>query len=259
MSLVTSELDERGVLTITLDDPERRNALSRGLTRELLDAFRQADADDSVRVVIVTNSGRVFCAGADLSERASGADDEGPGIDPTELFGHISASPKIFVGRIDGHCVAGGMGLAAAMDLSVVADDRTFGFTEVRVGVAPAMISVLCLPLMRHTDAAEAFLRGTKFDGRRAADLGLVTRAVPADELDETIDEMVSDLLLGAPGALAVTKQLLRRVPEMSATEAFRWTAEVSRERFRSPEAAEGVSAFLEHRSPSWARREPEG
>jgi methylglutaconyl-CoA hydratase len=157
------------------------------------------------------------------------------------------------VGRIAGHCVAGGMGLAAAMDLSVAIDDAKFGFTEVRRGLAPAMISVLCLPRMRPADAAEAMLLGNRMTGADAARLGLVNRAVPADEMDDVVDGFVADLLAGGPDALAATKQLLVRVPGMPIEEAFAWTAELSAELFRSDEAQEGMRAFLEKRSPDWA------
>ncbi len=251
MALVETHLDG-GVLTVTLADEENRNALSSALVGELITALDAADADPAVRVVVLTNSGRVFCAGADLSERSSG-DKPRVKVDAADLFSRFRRSPKVYVGRIAGHCVAGGMGLAAAMDLSVAIDDAKFGFTEVRRGLAPAMISVLCLPRMRPADAAEAMLLGNRMTGADAARMGLVNRAVPADELDDVVDGFVADLLAGGPDALAATKQLLVRVPGMPIEEAFAWTAELSAELFRSDEAQEGMRAFLEKRSPDWA------
>ena len=251
MALVETQL-EGGVLTVTLADEENRNALSSALVGELITALDAADADPAVRVVVLTNSGRVFCAGADLSERSSG-DKPRVKVDAADLFSRFRRSPKVYVGRIAGHCVAGGMGLAAAMDLSVAIDDAKFGFTEVRRGLAPAMISVLCLPRMRPADAAEAMLLGNRMTGADAARLGLVNRAVPADEMDDVVDGFVADLLAGGPDALAATKQLLVRVPGMPIEEAFAWTAELSAELFRSDEAQEGMRAFLEKRSPDWA------
>ena len=241
-----------GVLTVTLADGENRNALSAALVGELVTALDAADADPAVRVVVLTNTGRVFCAGADLAERSS---DGRPKVkvDTADLFSRFGRSPKVYVGRIAGHCVAGGMGLAAAMDLSVAIDDAKFGFMEVRRGVAPAMISVLCLAKMRPADAAEAMLLGNRMTGADAARMGLVNRAVPADELDDVVGGFVADLLAGGPDALAATKQLLVRVPGMSIKEAFAWTAELSAELFRSDEAQEGMRAFLEKRSPDWA------
>jgi len=251
MALVETHLDG-GVLTVTLADEENRNALSSALVGELTTALDAADVDPAVRVVVLTNSGRVFCAGADLTERS---EDGRPiaKVDAADLFSRFGRSPKIYVGRINGHCVAGGMGLAAAMDLSVAIDDAKFGFTEVRRGLAPAMISVLCLPRMRPADAAEAMLLGNRMTGADAARMGLVNRAVPADEMDDVVDGFVADLLAGGPDALAATKRLLTQVPAMSTQEAFAWTAKLSADLFRSDEAIEGMRAYLEKRSPDWA------
>lgn len=254
MSRVESSFDG-GVLTVTLADEENRNALSAHLLAELVDVLDEADTDPSVRVVVITNKGRVFCAGANLRERSSG---EKPSrvVDPLELFTRFRSAPKPYVGRISGHCVAGGMGLAAALDISVGLEDAKFGFTEVRIGVAPAMISVICLPKMRPADAASAFLRGHRFSGREAAEMGLINAAVSPERLDAEVDAIVADLLLGGPDALAANKQLLARVPEMSADDAFQWTKELSGELFRGDEAREGMTAFLEKRPPAWVPKE---
>lgn len=244
-----------GVCTITLVDLDRRNALSNALVSQLNAAIDAAEDDGSVRVVVLTNRGRVFCAGADLShrseERAAGSSSI-DNADAVRLFGRFGRSPKPFVGRIAGHCVAGGMGLAAALDISVAIDEVKMGFTEVRIGVAPAMISVLCLPKMRTADAADAILRGRRFPASEAAEMGLITHAVPADDLDVTVDRIVQDLLAGGPHALAASKQLLARVPGMTPDEAFEWTGQLSGSLFRSPEAAEGMAAYLEKRTAAW-------
>ncbi len=254
MSVIETSLD-RGVLTVTLADEENRNSLSSVLLAELVDTLDEADADSSVRVVVITNKGRVFCAGANLRERSSDAKPTRL-VDPLELFGRFRNSPKPYVGRIAGHCVAGGMGLAAALDISIGLEDAKFGFTEVRIGVAPAMISVICLPKMRCADAASAFLRGRRFSGKEAAEMGLINAAVPADKLDAEVEAVVADLLLAGPNALAASKQLLAQVPGMPVDEAFRWTKTLSHNLFKGDEAREGMTAFLEKRPPSWAPRE---
>lgn len=248
MSLVLSET-ARAITTLTLDDHENRNTLGPDLIEELMAAIDVADADPGVRAIVLTNNGSVFCAGANLKT----GNRERPGA-PTglDLFSRFRKSPKPFVGKINGHCVAGGMGLAAAMDLSVALDTAKFGFTEVRIGVAPTMISVLCLPKMRPADAAAAFLRGHRFLAPEAARLGLINEAVPADELDDAVDVILDDLRLAGPNALAATKSLLTTVPGMGIDEAFEWTAEMSAGLFRQDEAAEGMAAFREKRSPSW-------
>lgn len=249
---VRTSLDD-GVFVITLADEANRNALSVALVAELLAAFDRVDEDDDIRVAVVTNTGRVFCAGADLSERSGDATESS--AHPSDVFGRIRNSPKPYVGRIAGHAVAGGMGLAAAMDISVATTDAKFGFTEVRVGVAPAMISVICLPKMRQADAAAAMLRGNRFPASEAVELGLVNRAVPSSELDGAVDEIVADLREGSPAALAATKQLIQQVPTMAFDDAMAWTATVSGDLFAGPDADEGMSAFLEKRPPAWSPR----
>jgi len=257
MALVETDLDG-GVLTVTLNDTERRNALSRDLVSDLVATLDDADADDAVRVVILTNAGTVFCAGANLAEqsgRSDGGQSAGRTVGMAEVFSRFRTSSKPYVGRIAGHCVAGGMGLAAAMDISIGVEDATFGFTEVRIGMAPAMISVLCLPKMREADARAAFLRGNRFSGAEAARLGLITQAVPAAELDAAVDAVVADLLLAGPGAIAASKRLLAEVPAMAVDDAFAWTQQLSAELFTSEEAKEGMAAYLEKRPPSWASK----
>jgi methylglutaconyl-CoA hydratase len=266
---------EGGVCTVTLQDEAGRNALSRRLVNQLSTALDAAEADTDVRVIVLTNSGSVFCAGADLSERSTGEDGQpetdasagarasGPtptlgNPDPLTLFTRIPRSSKPYVGRIAGHCVAGGMGLAAAMDISVAVDNVKMGFTEVRIGVAPAMISVLCLPKMNRADAQEAFLRGRRFPAAEAARMGLINHAVPADRLDDTVAEIVEDLLAGGPQALAATKSLVARVPRMPVDEAFRWTSRLSSELFQSDEAQAGMKAYLDKTPAPWIPAGPE-
>lgn len=251
MTVVDTRLDSRGVYTITLDDPAKRNALSQGLTTELVAAMDRVDTDPAVRVAVITNTGSVFCAGADLSERSTSSGDSGA-VDPLALFRRIQDSPKPWVGRIAGHAVAGGTGLAAALDISVAHVDAKFGFTEVRLGVAPAIISVICLPKMRLGDARSAFLRGQRFDGAEAARLGLITKAVEPEQLDDEVDAIVDDLLLGGPNALAAAKDVLQRIPLMHPDDAFVWAAARSAQLFASDEAAEGMAAYLEKRPPTW-------
>ncbi len=253
MSLVETDVLE-SVMTITLSDEERRNALSVEMITALMSAIDDAERDPNVRVVVLTNKGSVFCAGANLSERS--ASTRGP-FQLSELLRRISVSPKPFVGRVAGHCVAGGVGLAAVTDVSVALEGATFGFSEVRVGVAPAIISVVCLQKMRRGDARSAFLRGNRFSAAEAARLGLINAAVAPENLEVEVEAIVSDLLAGEPNALAATKLLTSSVPSLSQEEAFAWTAELSAALFASDEAKEGMRAFLEKRPASWVRSAP--
>jgi len=212
-----------------------------------------------VRVVVVTNQGSVFSAGANLAERLI---DRPPvsgerRYELNELLWRIRNSPKLFVGRIAGHCVAGGVGLAAAMDISVAIDSATFGFSEVRLGVAPAVISVVCLPKMRLADAQSAFLRGNRFSAGEAARMGLINEAVAADQIDAAIHAVLNDLLAGEPRALAAAKSLAANVPSMSEEEAFAWTAQLSSTLFQGDGAKEGMAAFFEKRPASWVTTVP--
>ena len=252
MTLVVTTQYE-SVMTITLADELRRNALSRQLMSELLDAVTVADSDPTVRVVVLTNQGTVFCAGADLGERERGS--SASPVELSELFQRIRSSPKPFVGRVRGHCIAGGVGLAAVLDISVALDTAQFGFSEVRVGVAPAIISVVCLPKMRAGDARSAFLRGNRFSGSEAVRLGLINEAVSAQEIDDRVRLVVNDLLAGEPAAIAAAKQLTMTVPAMAVDEAFAWTRELSATLFASDPAREGMAAFREKRPASWVRR----
>jgi enoyl-CoA hydratase/carnithine racemase len=149
--------------------------------------------------------------------------------------------------------MGGGVGLAAACDISIAADDVRFGFTEVRIGVAPAMISVVCLPKMRPADANELFLSGERITAGRAAEVGLINRAVARDHLDAAVEELVGKLRAGGPNALAAAKQLLVKVPGMEKADAFAWTSKLSAELFASDEAAAGMAAFREKKLPPWA------
>lgn len=250
-----------GVCTVTLADEANRNALGARLLTELAEALDAAEADDEVRVIVLTNEGRAFCAGANLSERSSSrATPAAPSAtrSPVDLFGRFARSPKPYVGRIAGHCVAGGMGLAAAMDVTIAADDARFGFTEVRVGVAPAVISVVCLPKMRVADARAAFLRGNRFSADEAVRLGLINAAVPRDRLDAEVDAVISDLLAGSPAAIAASKRLLAKVPEMPMEDGYAWTSKLSAELFTTEDAREGMTAFLEKRAAAWVRPAPD-
>ena len=147
-----------GVATITLNQPDSKNALSVELVNALGDHLVAAEADDAVRVVKLTNAGNTFCAGADLKGKSKVA----PRHSLVDVLDAIVECPKPVIGRIAGHCTGGGVGLAAAIDISVVADDALMGFTEVRLGVCPAVISVVCLPKLRRADASELFLSGER-------------------------------------------------------------------------------------------------
>ncbi|HEB88126.1 MAG TPA: enoyl-CoA hydratase [Deltaproteobacteria bacterium] len=242
-----------GILTATLADVENRNALGAHILNGLHEAITRANDDDGIRAVMITNEGSTFCAGANLKVQSGAGRDEPAKLSFDELLRQIRQSPTPIVGKIRGHVVGGGVGLAAALDISIAREDVKFGFTEVRLGVVPAIISVVCLPKMRRGEALEAFLRGNRFPATRAAELGLINRAVADDALDAAVDGVLDDLRLGGPQALGLAKRLVYEVPAMDEKEAFAWTTELSQRLFRSEEAAAGMKAFLKREKPPWA------
>ncbi|HEV7898005.1 MAG TPA: enoyl-CoA hydratase-related protein [Planosporangium sp.] len=251
--LVRSDI-ARGVATLTLDSPPNRNALSSALIEQLLSALRAAEDDPGVRAVVLSHTGPVFCSGADLKETAAALEAGGSGTPPAGRMGEVLAaiweSGKPVVARVAGPARAGGLGLIAAADIAVCARDATFAFSEVRIGVIPAVISAAVLPRLAPRAAVELYLTGETFDGARAAEIGLVTTAVPASELDGAVARYTDALVRGAPGALAGTKRLLRRGGDIR-TDLDALTA-LSVRYFGSPEGMEGVRAFREKRDASW-------
>ncbi len=242
-----------GITTLTLDSPANRNALSTPLMRELLDALAAVVTDPGVRAVVLSHTGPVFCSGADLKETAEA---RANGRVPAEMLADVLAAiwefPKPVVARVAGPARAGGLGLIAAADIAVCTRDATFAFSEVRLGVIPAVISAAVLPRLAPRAAAELYLTGSVFDGDRAAAVGLVTAAVPAEELDGAVAGYCDALVRGGPLALAGTKQLLRRTPTGSIRADLAELSERSAGYFRSAEGREGVAAFREKRPASW-------
>lgn len=245
-----------GVATVTLDSPENRNALSRQLVAELRAALGRAMADPGVRAVVLTGAGTTFCSGADLKEQLAAAGAGAPagpaGGGVPDVIRTIRYGPKPVLARVNGHARAGGIGLIAAADIAVGIEEATFAFSEVRVGVVPAIIAVPILEKVGRTAVAELFLTGQTFDARRAAAIGLLTRAVPAPELDTVVGEYLEALRLASPAALAACKELIRTVPAAPFDQALAWAAEFSARMFASEDAKEGMAAFLEKRKPRW-------
>jgi len=242
-----------GVTTLTLDSPANRNALSTPLMRRLLELLSAALTDPAVRVVVLSHAGPVFCSGADLKETAEAREN---GTVPAELLADVLAAlwefPKPVLARIAGPARAGGLGLIAAADIAVCTRDATFAFSEVRLGVIPAVISATVLPRLAPRAAAEHYLTGDVFDGVRAAEIGLVTKAVDAAGLDAAVTAYAEALVLGGPLALAGTKQLLRRAPAGSVRADLAELSTRSAGYFKSAEGREGVTAFRERRPASW-------
>jgi methylglutaconyl-CoA hydratase len=243
----------RGVATITLDSPDNRNALSTALIGSLLSALDAAAGDPSVRVVVLSHTGPVFCSGADLKETAAAvATGQLPAARLGAVLEKIWSSAKPVVARVAGPARAGGLGLIAAADVAICAREATFAFSEVRIGVIPAVISATVLPRLAPRAAAEYYLTGNQFDGVRAAEIGLVTQAVAIEELDATVSAYTASLVRGAPGALAGAKDLLRRPPAITLGDEIAELTALSVAYFGSAEGIEGIAAFRAKRDASW-------
>lgn len=233
-----------GVATITLDSPHNRNALSRQLVTELFDALDLAEGDEDARVVVIRSADRVFCSGADLSEASGGGMDEGTRA-LVALQRRIVTHPRPVVTRLAGPVRAGGLGIVAASDVVLCSDDVTFAFTESRLALAPAVISLTVLPRLSSRAAADTFLTGRTFDAAEAAAMGLVTRSVPADELDAAVAEACADLARAHPQGLQETKALLARPLVEHIDANAEEMAALSARLFGSDAAREAMTAFL--------------
>lgn len=231
---------------LVLDEPERRNPLSIEMLGELAAALARAGADDAVRAIVLTGRGTSFCAGADLRRPASP-------LQLAELMQAIEQCPKPVLAAVNGHAFGGGIGLVAAADVAIASEAAVLSFSEVRLGVIPAIIAVACVPKLGEHHARRLFLTGSRLSAEEARAVGLVHRVVPADELDAAVEAELAELALGAPGAQAEAKALVARLTAAGRADAYAWAAQKSAELFASDEAAEGRAAFAEKRKPRWA------
>ena len=240
-----------GVATITLDSQHNRNALSSQLIRELGECLDDAEAAGA-RAIVLRHEGPAFCAGADLKERAaaSGPADSSPMVD---VMRRLMDTGRPTIAAVDGAVRAGGIGLMASCDLIVVDRSVTFALTEVRIGVAAAIISVPILRRVPPGKIAAAMLTGEVFDADEARSIGLVTHV--SDDVAATVAALCDGIRAGAPRAVRETKQLLHRVPTLDRDAAFDEMRALSDELFAAPDAQEGMAAFREKRRPVWPDR----
>jgi methylglutaconyl-CoA hydratase len=260
MSNVVEWRQEEGMVTLALNRPESHNAFTPEMMAVLHDLFTAAAARDDVRVIVLTGNGRSFCAGADLSFMRSAADytfeqNAADGQAIFDLMRAVDECPKPVVGRVNGAAIGGGTGLVSCCDIVVAVERATFGFSEVRLGIVPAVISPFVLAKIGAGNGRQYFLTGERFRADEAQRIGLVHHVV-ADEaaLDAKVAERVEQLLQAAPGAQAAAKALIRTVAYQEKTAVRTYTAELIAQRRASDEGKEGMSAFLEKRLPWWQK-----
>lgn len=240
-------------LTLTLNRPARRNALHLPLLHALRDAVLAAPATDPApRFLLLRGAGPAFCAGMDLN--ATGGDPHATAEGVRDVLLALADCSLVTVAVVHGPAVAGGVGLVAACDFALMAEDARIGLPEVRRGLVPALVNALLRRQLRERDLRELLLLGELIPAGRAWEMGLVSHVVPAVELEAAVLALVASLAAGAPGALAATKRLLHDLAPRSLADDFELALQTHRAARDAGEAREGAAAFLEKREPAWAR-----
>ncbi len=253
-----TDRDERGVVTVTMDRPQVRNAFDADLIDRLRTVFESFGDDPDLRAVILTGADGTFSAGADLNWLKgmvdySFEDNVADSRAFEAMLRAVHDCPRPVVGRVHGHAFGGGTGLVACCDVAVATEGALFAFSEVRLGVVPAVISPYVLRKVAPTHARHLFLTGERFDARRAREIGLVHVTTTPDAIDEAVAAVVDDLLRGGPRAQGEIKSLLRELRRRPGLdEAADHTVETIARLRVSDEGQEGMNAFLEKRPPSW-------
>jgi len=251
------ELDGRGVATLTLDREAKHNALSAQMIEELTLAAERLGADDAVRVVILTGAGKSFCAGGDLRwmQDQMAADAQTRFVEAKKLAMMLNALnelPKPLVGRVQGQAFGGGVGMACVCDVAIGVDGARFGLTETRLGLIPATIGPYVLARLGEAMARRVFMSARIFGADEAVTLGLLAKAVAAEDLDEAVEAEVKPYLTCAPGAVAEAKRFTRRLGMAITEQIIDETIAGLVARWENPEAQEGIGAFFDKRKPAW-------
>jgi methylglutaconyl-CoA hydratase len=258
MSLITTNVDQRGVATLTLNRPDKHNALDGATMGELHAALIAVESNAAVRVVVLTGAGASFCAGADIAHMRSmmGASEQQNVEDALLLARCLRTLDELdrpVIARVNGNVFGGGVGLVACADIAIGASGAKFALTEVRLGIVPAAISPYVVAAIGPRQARRLFLTAAPFDASEAQALGLLHFTAGPETLDAKIAEQVDLILRGGPEALRAAKKLVRGVTHFTDREAVgEETARLLARLRVSPEGREGLSAFLERRKPGW-------
>jgi len=249
------------VVRLILNRPEVHNAFNGRMVEELAAAVGRLAGDKSVRVVILTGEGKSFCAGADLNWmkeviRYSYEQNLKESVAIAEFLYRLYTLPMPTIARVNGAAIGGGTGFLSACDIVIASEEAKFGLSEVKIGLVPAAISPYVLRRIGESRAREYFLTGERFEARRAEEIGLVNKAVPAAELDKAVEGTVKLLLSSGPEALAKCKELIQRTPQLGFEEVKDYTARMIAGLRVSAEGQEGMASFLEKRKPRWVEEE---
>jgi methylglutaconyl-CoA hydratase len=256
--MITTSLSPRGVFTVTLNRPEKHNALDAATLGALHAALMEAERNEAVRVVVLTGAGTSFCAGADIAHMRSMKDaSEEQNLEDARLLARclraLDELDRPVVVRVNGNVFGGGVGLVACADIAIATDTAKFALTEVRLGIAPATISPYVVAAVGARQARRLFIAATPFDAHEALSIGLLHFTAAPDMLDELVARQVDAILQGGPHAVRAAKRLVRSIEEASDRERLREETSQLLAKLRvSTEGREGLSAFLEKRKPSW-------
>ena len=253
----TLTIREGPITTVTLNRPDVRNAFNETSIAELTSWADGVTAHGAARVAVLQGTGSVFCAGADVQWMAkmvgySREENLADARRAAAMYQALDALPIPLIGRVHGAALGGGAGLAAVCDVVVAADDTQFGFTEVLLGIVPAMISPYVVRKIGLSAARELCVNGARFAAARAREIGLVHEVVPADRLDAAVERHAQQFLKAAPSAIALTKRLLRDVYGRRPADVSALTVDAIATQRVSAEGQEGLRAFLEKRTASW-------
>ncbi|MFL4470823.1 crotonase/enoyl-CoA hydratase family protein [Tateyamaria armeniaca] len=249
--------DGRGVAMLTLNRPDKHNALSAQMLAELTDAAAHLGADAAVRVAVLTGAGKSFCAGGDLGwmreqMQADAATRAREAAKLAHMLQALNTMPKPLIGALQGNAFGGGVGMASVCDVAIGVDSLRMGLTETRLGIIPATIGPYVLARMGEGRARRVFMSARLFDAHEAVSLGLLARAVPRDDLDAAVEAEVVPYLSCAPGAVAEAKALARALGPRIDADTIDMTIKALKQRWETEEAAEGIGAFFDKRPAAW-------
>ena len=256
---MASLLTERDgpVFHVRLNRPDVRNAFDEEVIASLTAAAREAGSNREIRAMVLSGTGKAFCAGADLAWMTKAIaytreENRRDAEDLARMLETLDTLPVPLIGRVHGAALGGGAGLVAVCDIAIAADDATFGFTEAKLGIIPAVISPYVLQKIGPSAARELFLTASRFDAKRARRMGLIHKIVPESDLDSAVDECVQEVLSSAPGAIAAAKALIKDVANRPSADVIGLTTTRIAEQRVSAEGQEGMRAFLQKRKPNW-------
>lgn len=254
---ITLDTDARGVATLTLNRPDKHNAMSARMIAELTEAAGQLSTDDSVRVVVLTGAGASFCAGGDLGwMRDQMAADRATRYREAErlalMLKALNEMPRPLIGRVQGQAFGGGVGLACICDVAIGVEDARFGLTETRLGIIPATIGPYVVARIGESMARRVAMSARRFGADEAVTLGILARSVPAEALGAAVEAEIAPYLACAPGAVADTKRLLRRLGPVIDDAVIARTITALVERWETDEAQAGITAFFDRSPPPW-------